>query len=681
MRLRIGGKISLIGSLILIVSFALLVIIVTSLANRGLSAQTSENLVNLAQAMADYTEARFQGDMRVSSLLAADGEVVTAVETANSGDRSNPVFSALSGKLAALKKMPEFSSSYDAILVVDRSGVIVAASIPSVVGLDVKEREYFISGMAGKTGVGQMMVSKTGVLTAGVFAPILDKKGTVIGVSVVSLLTESIMNEMAKFKLGKTGFFAAIDRKGLMILHPNKDMVLKFNMAEDPECKGVAANALSGKTEFERYTFKGARKATAYCTVPSTGWVIMPAMPESEFLATANDLRNTIIVMAILAILVSMVIFFLLAQSISKPINRAAEKAKMIANGDLEHGIAQVFLDRGDEIGDLAAAFKLQRDTLHQIVGEISQAVSNVAQGSEQLSMTAQQMSQGATEQAASVEEITSSVEQMTANIKQNAENAQMTEKIALKSAANAEEGGMAVTRTVEAMKLIASKTGIIEEIARSTNMLALNASIEAARAGEYGKGFAVVASEVGKLAERSQKEAGEISKLSAESVEIAEKAGATILAIIPDIKKTAELVQEISAASGEQNSGAAQINQAILQLDQVVQQNASASEESASMSEELAGQAEQLGETISFFKLGNDGKLDPAVSKSVTKPAATATKSGAPSSVARKSAASLPAAGKKPAGAKPAGIVIALDDDGAQGTGRDAVDKEFKEY
>lgn len=186
-------------------------------------------------------------------------------------------------------------------------------------------------------------------------------------------------------------------------------------------------------------------------------------------------------------------------------------------------------------------------------------------------------------------------------------ENAQTTEKIAMKSAQDAEDGGNAVNKGVEAMKLIASKTLIIEEIARSTNMLALNASIEAARAGEYGKGFAVVASEVGKLAERSQKEASEISKLSADSVTIAEQAGQTIQRIIPDIKKTAELVQEISAASSEQNSGAEQINRAIMQLDQVVQQNASTAEETAGTAEQLSGQAEQMNTAISFFNLSND--------------------------------------------------------------------------
>ena len=321
-------------------------------------------------------------------------------------------------------------------------------------------------------------------------------------------------------------------------------------------------------------------------------------------LETSTGIRNTIIIIALLSVIIAIIIFVLFARTLSKPIQAAADYSMVIAEGNLTRDIGKDILDRGDEIGTLAQSFQVQRERLNKVASDIYSASVSVLEGSQQLSATSQQMSQGATEQASSLEEISSSMEQMTSNIRQNAENAQMTEKIAQKSAQNAEEGGKSVLRTVEAMKLIASKTGVIEEISRSTNMLALNASIEAARAGEYGKGFAVVASEVGKLAERSQKEAGEISKLSSESVEIAEQAGKTIIEMIPNIRRTAELVQEISASSNEQNTGAQQINQAILQLDQVVQQNASASEESASMSEELAGQALELKETIGFFKL-----------------------------------------------------------------------------
>ena len=279
--------------------------------------------------------------------------------------------------------------------------------------------------------------------------------------------------------------------------------------------------------------------------------------------------------------------------------NEITRVAESISSGDLN-----ISAKERSEKDRLMKAMVSMISGLTKIVKEVKETVENVTSGSQELSKSSEQLSQGATEQAASAEEASSSMEQMTSNIKQNAENAQQTEKIALKSAEDAKEGGKAVTETVLAMKEIASKISIVEEIARQTNLLALNAAIEAARAGEHGKGFAVVASEVRKLAERSQAAAGEISQLSANSVQVAESAGKMLSAILPNIQKTAELVQEISAASNEQNSGAEQINNAIQQLNNVIQQNASSSEEMASTTEGLTNQAEQLQQTIAFFKI-----------------------------------------------------------------------------
>lgn len=280
-------------------------------------------------------------------------------------------------------------------------------------------------------------------------------------------------------------------------------------------------------------------------------------------------------------------------------LKNTAQMAHQIAQGDLS--VEVKLLSEKDSLG---MALEAMVAKLQQIVSEVISAADNVAAGSQQMSSSSEELSQGATEQASAAEEASASMEEMGANIRQSAENAQQTEKIAIKSADDAKEGGTAVSKTVAAMKEIAEKISIVEEIARQTDLLALNAAIEAARAGEHGKGFAVVASEVRKLAERSQIAAGEISKLSSGSVDIAEQAGERLSKLVPDIQKTAELIQEIATASSEQNSGAEQINSAIQQLDQVTQQNASSSEELASTAEELASQAEQLQSIVGFFKL-----------------------------------------------------------------------------
>jgi methyl-accepting chemotaxis protein len=302
---------------------------------------------------------------------------------------------------------------------------------------------------------------------------------------------------------------------------------------------------------------------------------------------------------------------------------------KEIADGNLTVEVVPRS-DKDEMLKDLALMVK----KLSDVVLDVKSAANNVSSGSKELAANADNTSQGATEQAASAEEASSSMEEMSANIRQTAENAMQTEKIAVKSAEDAQEGGKAVAATVAAMKEIAGKISIVEEIARQTNMLALNAAIEAARAGDHGKGFAVVAAEVRKLAERSQKAAGEISTLSTSSVNIAERAGELLGAILPNIQKTAELVQEISAASKEQDGGAGQINQAIQVLDQVIQKNAAVAEEMASTAEELSSQAIQMQETISFFNvdessLAGQNNRSTAAPRAAAKPLTKSSKKG----------------------------------------------------
>jgi methyl-accepting chemotaxis protein len=335
--------------------------------------------------------------------------------------------------------------------------------------------------------------------------------------------------------------------------------------------------------------------------------------------------------------------------------------AEQIADGDL----TVVIRERSTK-DKLMQALESMVAGLTRTVSDIRAIAGEVSSASQSISTASVQVSNGATAQAASAEEASSSMEEMVSNIKQNAENAQQTNKIATKSAKDAQESGKSVLEAVAAMKEIASKISIIEEIARQTNLLALNAAIEAARAGEHGKGFAVVAAEVRKLAERSQKAAGEINQLSGTTVKVSEKAGEMLDKLVPDIQRTAELVQEITAASKEQDTGAEQINKALQQLEKVIQQNASASEEMASTTEELTGQSDQLVSALGFFRTGDDGHASPQQAK------AQRHTTSAPQKVTRPNGHSVPAGLKAVA---KSGVSLRLKDK------EDDLDKGFERY
>ncbi|HMD99017.1 MAG TPA: methyl-accepting chemotaxis protein, partial [Terriglobia bacterium] len=344
--------------------------------------------------------------------------------------------------------------------------------------------------------------------------------------------------------------------------------------------------------------------------------------------------------------------------------NDVTKAAEEIANGNL----TVVIRERSPE-DKLMQALSAMVSGLTRTVSDIRAIAGEVAAASQSISTASVQVSNGASAQAASAEEASSSMEQMVSNIKQNADNAQQTDKIANKSAKDAQESGKSVVEAVTAMKEIASKISIIEEIARQTNLLALNAAIEAARAGEHGKGFAVVAAEVRKLAERSQKAAGEINQLSGTTVKVSEKAGEMLEKLVPDIQRTAELVQEITAASKEQDTGAEQINKALQQLEKVIQQNASASEEMASTTEELTGQSDQLVSALGFFRTGDDGHA-PAARTASAKPARHP--DAAPGKVSKPNGHAAPSATKATA---KAGVNLKLKEKG------DDLDKEFERY
>ncbi|MBF0368897.1 MAG: HAMP domain-containing protein [Magnetococcales bacterium] len=329
----------------------------------------------------------------------------------------------------------------------------------------------------------------------------------------------------------------------------------------------------------------------------------------SGFGATIGNNRNIIASILGVFILIILGTALLFARMITKPLEQSVTFAKVLGEGNFTYVLDME--GRQDEIGHMARSLNSAVGRIRDIIRNVSQASTPVVQGSFEVQTAAQGILKDASQQSASVEETSSAMEEMSDSIRHNTDNAQQTEVIAAKAAKSAESCGEAVAKAVDAMKEIAGKISIIEEIARQTNLLALNAAIEAARAGEHGKGFAVVAAEVRKLAERSQVAAGEITQLSASSVNIAETAGTQLAELVPDIQKTSGLVQEIAAASSEQNTGTQQINKALQELDQVIQKNTIASDSMANTGNELADQSSRLKETVDLFCVDCFGEME----------------------------------------------------------------------
>jgi len=539
------------------------------------------------------------------SLARADGTISNYLNStsviANTAVKRGPLEAEIFNHM---KLVHDAHPGYDGTLFGSSSGAYITTNPRSniVAKWDPRSRPWYkvAIGNKGEAGITKATLSISGEYTVWASKSFKGVNGDYV--SGIAIILKQLTDMIDKVSIGRSGFLLLTEADGTILAHPkNKEMLSKKITEMGVKELSEAVESGAGKLV---YKHDGMEKVAFVLSEPRTNWRIVGIIDRGEILASARSLSIQILLVGLVFTIAAVLIGYLLANWISKPIVNVVEVLDETAGGDFTRSIDQRYANSGDEIGVLARSFNRFIEKMNATISGIVTASAQVASGAGQIAQTSQSLSQGSVEQAASVEEVSSSIEEIAASISQNSENSEQTERISRVASQDAEEGGHAVSETVTAMKDIAGKINIIEEIARQTNLLALNAAIEAARAGEAGKGFAVVASEVRKLAERSQSAAADISVLSANSVAVAERAGALLGKIVPDIRKTSDLVQEITAASREQSTGAEQVAGAISQLTTVIQQNAASSEQLASMSEELSGQAAYLKDSVASFKL-----------------------------------------------------------------------------
>jgi len=645
--LKIGTRLNLIMGGFLVVAFAVFGIYVNTTLQNQIITSTDERMVEQVNDLVEVISVELQGNREkvnislhlASNYLSRQGEIIETSDELITYNARNQ-FTGASSNINVNKwylNGQQLQNSTEIVDAISNMGVATATIFQKVpqgylrIATNVRANDGsralgtfipFDNPVAqaierGQTFTGRAWVVNDWYLTA--YEPI-RVNGEIKGMVYVGMPEKNLTQISTLFNKKKffdTGYPYIVGADGTLIVHPTD---VGASISNEGFFQFML-NHKTGQVVRDEYMWQGQNKVQYVKYFEPIDAFVSVGFYESEMNKILNRTRIAILLVTLISVGLVILVLRTIVQSVVVALRKGVEFAKKVADGDLS---VTVDVYQKDEVGELADALRNMVEKLKSIVENIQSGADSISGAGFEVSSASQQLSQGASEQASAAEEVSSSMEQMAANIQQNTDNAQQTEKITLNVSQGVEKVGNASKESLESIRNIADKINIINDIAFQTNILALNAAVEAARAGEHGKGFAVVAAEVRKLAERSKIAADEIVALASKSVNVTEDASELMGSLIPEIEKTAKLVQEIAAASIEQNSGSDQINNAIQQLNTVTQQNAASSEELATSSEELSSKAEQLKELISFFRIDNGRKAkSPTAPKVYSQPMA----------------------------------------------------------
>jgi len=641
--MKIGARLIIVGMILVLLPLALVSTIAIVRSTQGLITMEDEQLAARTKDLALMLDRVVGEEKKIVQILSIDPDIIAAAAAlaeAGNGAQKGPstadLVDRVNTKLATYAKTKGIGESYLVIVCLGMDGVTFAASDPSSYGVNASDRQFWKTAMEGTLNVGVPSLNKVSQKPQAPFAAPIRSGDKVVGV-VATLVDISFLKDLVGGeKVGKTGYAVVVDNAGLVLAHPKEENVFKLDISKTPGMEAVSKKMMGGESGVGQFTLGGVAKTQGYAPVTSTGWSVALSLPDSEYLAPASDVRNLILIVSILAVLVTCLVYFLFARSITRPLAKGVALAQLVAGGDFTQ---QLDIRQKDEVGMLVTALNAMSARLREMVASIHESAEQVAASSEEITANAQKLAEGAQSQASTLEETSASVEELTASVDAVAGHAQsqaaaveqgsasMAEvhqsieavsknleeiaSLAGRSVENALQGAKAVSEVVEGINLIAGSSeriggivSVISDIADQTNLLALNASIEAARAGEHGRGFAVVADEVSKLADRSSTSTKEIEGLIRESVknvtkgvETAKGSQAAMEQIRGASQKVKEMIAGLSDSMTQQVGAVKELARALENVSEMSQSISAATEEQTTNAKQVSMAVENVND------------------------------------------------------------------------------------